>query len=149
VPNVRDLLDRFRPAGPPGAASSVAVPADRRADAEQELAGVFAALADVERQCAQVRADAEHDAARRKAQSQRMTAAIVARARTQATAERAAAAAAEVRAAQEEAARILQEAQQSAARARSAAEQRLPDLVDRVVARAWAHAEAAGLERSG
>jgi hypothetical protein len=59
MPRVGDLLDRFRPAGTPGPAAAAGVPADRRAAAaEEELAPVFTALADVERECT-----ALHDAA--------------------------------------------------------------------------------------
>jgi hypothetical protein len=46
VPRVRDWLDRFRPAGGPGAPSAAGVPTDRRAVAAAELAPVFAALVD-------------------------------------------------------------------------------------------------------
>jgi hypothetical protein len=44
VPSTRDLLQRFRPAATPGAATATGVPADRRNERAAELAAVFAAL---------------------------------------------------------------------------------------------------------
>jgi cell division septum initiation protein DivIVA len=146
VPKVRDFLDRFRPAGTPGAASSVGVPADRRADAEQELAPVFAALEDVERECAELRVRAERDAQRQIAQAQRMAGALVARARAGSAAERAAAAADARGRAAAETDRILAQARQTAGDARAQAQRRLPELVDRAVELARARADAVGQE---
>ncbi|HEX7745917.1 MAG TPA: hypothetical protein VF462_11720, partial [Micromonosporaceae bacterium] len=62
MPAVRELLDRFRPAGAPGAASAAGVPADRQTTASAELDPVFAALADVVAKCAGLRATAVRDA---------------------------------------------------------------------------------------
>jgi hypothetical protein len=45
LPQARDFLNRFRPAGAPGAASRVAVPADRTAELASELVPVLALLA--------------------------------------------------------------------------------------------------------
>jgi hypothetical protein len=42
---LRDVLDRFRPIGAPGAATAAGVPVDRRAGVEAELEPVFEALA--------------------------------------------------------------------------------------------------------
>ena len=47
MPGVREILERFRTAGPPGPAAPAAVPADRRAILLDELAPVFAELAPV------------------------------------------------------------------------------------------------------
>jgi hypothetical protein len=52
---LRDLLQRFRPSGAPGAATAAGVPADRRARAEAELEPVFAALAPTVVRCAEMR----------------------------------------------------------------------------------------------
>ncbi|HEU0240823.1 MAG TPA: hypothetical protein VFR11_16305 [Micromonosporaceae bacterium] len=52
---LRDILQRFRPSGAPGAAGAAAVPADRRARAEAELEPVFAALAPTVARCAEIR----------------------------------------------------------------------------------------------
>ncbi|MCU7729423.1 hypothetical protein ODJ79_37390 [Actinoplanes sp. KI2] len=45
MPGLRDFLDRFRSAGPPGPAAPPAVPADHRSRQLAEVAPVFAALA--------------------------------------------------------------------------------------------------------
>lgn len=44
MPSTRDLLQRFRPAGAPGAATATGVPVDRVDERAAELAGVFALL---------------------------------------------------------------------------------------------------------
>ena len=62
MPRVRDLLYRFRPAGAPGAASSVGVPADRGADVAAELEPVFTGLDQTERECAEIVASARREA---------------------------------------------------------------------------------------
>jgi len=147
MPKVRDILDRFRPAGPPGAASTVGVPADRLAGAEAELAPVFAALAEAERRCADTRERAEREAGRRTAQAHRMAAAIVTRARSQERAERAATAAGALAAAEAESARLSADSHQAAAKLRAEGERRLPALVDLVVARARELAESATPEQ--
>jgi hypothetical protein len=144
---LRDFLDRFRPAGTPGAAGAVGVPADRLAGAEQELAPVFAALAGTERECAAIRERAERSAERRTAQAHRMAAAIIARARSQAAAERASAAAGVQEAARTGLEGISEAADRSAAAVRAAAAQRMPALVERVVHRALELAESAAEER--
>jgi len=90
VPAVRDLLDRFRPAGAPGAATAAGVPADRRATAAAELEPVFAALAAVITEGAALRADAAAAGARQEAAAEERGRVLVARARTEAEAVRAA-----------------------------------------------------------
>jgi hypothetical protein len=88
VPGVRDWLDRFRPAGAPGAATATAVPVDRRRVAAAELEPVFAALAgDIER-AATLRDAMINDAARRRAEGRESARAVLASAQTSATAER-------------------------------------------------------------
>ncbi|MDY7087895.1 MAG: hypothetical protein SYR96_22660 [Actinomycetota bacterium] len=73
MPTLRELLDRFRSAGPPGPPAPAAVPADRRSRLEDEVAPVFAALASTAEQAAGMvaaaRAEAEHirDQGRREA----------------------------------------------------------------------------------
>jgi hypothetical protein len=88
VAPVRDLLDRFRPAGAPGAATAAGVPADRRESAAAELEPVFAALAPVVAECDAVRATAASAGERVKADAAGRADAIVARARIEADAER-------------------------------------------------------------
>jgi hypothetical protein len=57
-----DLLNRFRPAGTPGAAARAGVPVDRAAEAAAELEPVLALLAEAESACAAVRERARQDA---------------------------------------------------------------------------------------
>ncbi|MEU0560342.1 hypothetical protein [Dactylosporangium sp. NPDC006015] len=81
---LRQLLQRFRPAGPPGAAGQAAVPADRVARAEEELRPVFSLLAAADAEAAAIRAEAEAAAAQRRRRAgvaaQRIVAAAHARA---------------------------------------------------------------------
>ncbi len=90
---LRDLLDRFRPAGAPGAPTAAGVPADRLAGVTVELEPVFAALAGVVGECAEVRAAASVEAARRTEEAAEQARAVVARARARESGERASAAA--------------------------------------------------------
>jgi hypothetical protein len=64
LPQLGDFLTRFRPAGAPGAASRVGVPADRAAELGAELDPVLALLADTQAQCAGIIAHAEREASR-------------------------------------------------------------------------------------
>jgi len=88
MPRIRDVLDRFRPSGAPGAASGAAVPADRAAEQAIELAPVFAALADTQAEVARIRAAGAAGSARRREAAAEVAAQIVARARQRAEAER-------------------------------------------------------------
>lgn len=54
---LRDVLFRFRPAGTPGTPTPGAVPGDRAAEADAELAPVLADLADTEDEAARIRAE--------------------------------------------------------------------------------------------
>jgi hypothetical protein len=142
-------LERFRPAGAPGAATAAAVPADRRAAARAELEPVFAALSDDI-----ARAGAERDAlmaeaARRRAEGQDAARALVARAQAAADGERAAERArlrgistAATRAAQERAAARARAVRERAGRRRAA-------LVAAVVERVRADIEELGSDERG
>jgi hypothetical protein len=55
MPTARDLLQRFRPVGAPGAAAPAGVPADRVAELGRELQPVFDALADAQEEAARIR----------------------------------------------------------------------------------------------
>ena len=61
LPQLRDFLERFRPAGAPGAARA-GVPADRSRELEAELSPVLALLEGVDAECARIVAQARHDA---------------------------------------------------------------------------------------
>ncbi|HMD92195.1 MAG TPA: hypothetical protein VKG80_06085, partial [Trebonia sp.] len=63
MPGLRDYLDRFRPAGAPGAGGT-GVPADRSRELETELTTVLALLDGVHAECAGVVAQARRDAER-------------------------------------------------------------------------------------
>jgi hypothetical protein len=89
MPSTRDLLQRFRPAGAPGAATASGVPADRVAERDAELAPVFARLADPVAQAARIRQDALVEAERRRLIARDAAAARVAAARQDAEAIRA------------------------------------------------------------
>jgi hypothetical protein len=66
MPSTRDLLQRFRPAATPGAASATGVPADRLDERAAELAGVFAALASTVAESDRIRREADAEAERRR-----------------------------------------------------------------------------------
>jgi vacuolar-type H+-ATPase subunit H len=131
VPQLRDFLSRFRPAGAPGAAAVAGVPADRARDLEAELVPVLALLADVDADCARVVEQARRDADD-----------IVAAARGQAAERlreaglRAAAAREDIMrqamaAARHEAADTVTRARQQAEQTRQSAGQRMPALAGR------------------
>jgi hypothetical protein len=84
MPSTRDLLQRFRPAGAPGAASATGVPADRADERAVELAPVFAALRATVEEAERIRRDARDEAQRRRERARDEVAAIVASARVDA-----------------------------------------------------------------
>jgi hypothetical protein len=89
MPSTRDLLQRFRPAATPGAASATGVPVDRHDERGAELAGVFAALAATVEQSERIRRQALAEADRRRVDARAEAAARVAAARHEAEALRA------------------------------------------------------------
>ncbi|WP_433074168.1 hypothetical protein ACQP1P_26885 [Dactylosporangium sp. CA-052675] len=133
---LRQLLRRFRPAGPPGAAGRVAVPADRAARAEEELRPVFAALAAADAEAAAIRAAAEAEAARRQRRAglaaRRIVAAAQARSQ-QARAEAFAAARADTARAAET---VMADARRAAEALRARARTRLDAAVPPIVSAA-------------
>ncbi|MFB9186808.1 hypothetical protein ACFFX1_52535 [Dactylosporangium sucinum] len=86
---IADLLQRFRPAGPPGAARPAAVPADPAAEAAAELLPVFAALRETTAEAAAIRATAETGADTRRRRAVIAARRVVAGARRAAPAARA------------------------------------------------------------
>lgn len=133
MPRARDVLERLRPVGAPGAAGPAGVPVDRRAEITAELEPVFATLADVEAEVARLREASVAQARQRSDLASGRAEQVLARARREAQAERA-----------EVAARLRHQADVAAAEARAAAEaeaelirrrarRRLPSLVARVV----------------
>ncbi|GAB3258299.1 hypothetical protein [Nocardioides dilutus] len=81
MPSTRDLLQRFRPAATPGAATATGVPADRREERDAELSGVFAALAATVTEAAEIRRAAVVEAQRRRDRARLEAAARLAQAR--------------------------------------------------------------------
>jgi hypothetical protein len=134
VPSARDLLERFRPAGTPGAAAPAGVPYDRAAALEDELRPVLALLAPTEQECAAVTRDATVRADRIRAEASASAAAELARARLDAESARAAAADDRRRRGDEEDAVELERAARTSADLGALARRRLPDLTARVVA---------------
>ena len=148
MPGVRDWLDRFRPAGAPGAATATGVPVDRREAARTELEPVFAALAGDIARASQRRAAMIAESARRRAEGRDAAQALIARAAASAAAERAAEdtrlrqlTTAQARVRREQASIQAQEIRERAARRR-------PVLVAEALTRARAEIEELG-HRSG
>ncbi len=135
MPGLRDVLQRFRPAGAPGAATAAGVPADRRADVTAELEPVFAALADIQQECARVGADGAQRASRLRTEAAEESRTILVRARGEITAERARAVAERVHDAEQELAGIDATADRNAAEVRRRTARLLPGLVEQVVER--------------
>ncbi|MFA1542871.1 hypothetical protein [Actinomadura monticuli] len=129
---IRDFLERFRPAGAPGAAA-VAVPSDRRSALAAELEPVFALLADAEVEQrrmveeARRRACAVRDAAREQATG------LVNEARGRAAAERAAVSAAVQRTGTQERQALMAAASEEAARIEAGVSERTPLLVEKAL----------------
>lgn len=85
----RDLLNRFRPSGTPGAAGGTGVPLEGGADPAAELAALFAELEVTERECRALREDGEARAAQVRAQAEEQARDLVDRARALQDSERA------------------------------------------------------------
>jgi hypothetical protein len=130
----RDLLDRFRPVGGPGAATVVGVPADRRAEITHELEPVLALLDDVATECSQLRAQADRDASRIREAGLERVAQIQASGREQARAARAEEAARAQQRVEAEHERALAEGAREAAAVLERARTRQQALVDSAVA---------------
>ena len=137
VPQLRDFLDRFRPAGTPGAAARSGVPADRTRQLAAEVGPVLALLDEADAERAQIVARARRDAGRVTAAAQAEAAAIAADAGRRAQAAREAAEQQVLGAARDEAAAAVAAAMRQAAAVRELAGQRMPPLVDRAIGLIW------------
>ena len=133
MPRVRDLLYRFRPSAAPGSATAAGVPADRARDLAAELAPVFAALADTERECAAIVEAARTEAARVRTDGAARVEALRASGRSRVAAERAAAAAETRQAGAGDVAAASQALDRSVAELLERAERLLPSYADAVV----------------
>lgn len=132
MPRSRDLLQRFRPAGTPGAAASAGVPADRVAELSAELEAVFLLLADAELETRRIRAEGRREAERVRRDAGERARTLVSTAQIQAEADRAAAAARVRERAQGEASAVIDAADREADAVRRRAATRIPALVDQV-----------------
>ncbi len=133
MPSVRDLLNRFRPAGAPGAATAVGVPGDRRDSVVAELEPVFAHLADVVRHCDELRREAAAAAADREAAAAERGRVIAASARADSAADRASTAATLRAEAADAARRALARAEGEARQVRHDGDARRVGLVARAI----------------
>ncbi|EST36641.1 hypothetical protein [Streptomyces roseochromogenus] len=131
--SLRDFLERFRPAGTPGA-SVTGVPADRTAERAAELESALAQLTDVQREAARIRAAADEAAEAVRQDAAQEAARIVAAAQERAPGVRRQAAEPFLREARREADALRAAGDRSAAAVRERAGRRMPDLVDRTVA---------------
>ena len=138
MPQWRDFLDRFRPAGTPGAAAQGGVPADRTADMATELEPVFMLLDDVHAAAARIIRRAAEQADKIRQDAGRQAAEIVARAQAQAGTARAEAAVQSRALTAAENTRMEAERDRELEELRARAETRMPDYNDRVVAGARA-----------
>lgn len=134
MPRSRDLLNRFRPTGTPGAAGAAGVPVDHDAGSAAELAPVLAALAATESACDALVAEARARAARVRDAAQVQAQELLADTRGRLGAEQAAVVARARERRAGESAVELRAAELRAAEVRSAAEERRAGCVAEVVA---------------
>jgi len=132
VRGLRDYLDRFRPAGAPGAGGT-GVPADRPRELETELTTVLALLDGVHAECTSIVAKARRDAERMVAAARGEAAAVADDADRRARAARERAAREVLAAARTEAVGTVAHAEKQALRVRERARQRIPALASRAV----------------
>ena len=141
MPTIRDLLNRFRPAGAPGPAGGAGVPADRVAARSAELESVFARLADAQPAATRIRSDAAERAHDRRKDGAEAAGRIVAEARGRADAVRAEANARARGAAETAAAEVLDRARADAALLHDRVADRLEEYVGIVVGAALREAD--------
>lgn len=129
----RDLLERFRPAGAPGAATPPGVPAERGASVRDELTPVLALLAPTEAEVEAVQEEARANAARISADASNRAAALAAQAHERADEARAEASARARRRRDEATSAELDRSSREAEQLRTAARPRLAAVVASVV----------------
>jgi hypothetical protein len=127
----RGILERFRPAAPPGSAGPVGVPSDATPD--PALLEVLAALRPVHDEADGIRADARAKVAEILTEAATQAAAAAARARVDGAEQRTAAAAEAHRAGRRTARRMAEDAVSEADRIRQRGRSLLPELVARVL----------------
>jgi cell division septum initiation protein DivIVA len=136
VPQWRNFLDRFRPAGTPGAAGRPGIPADRSADAAAELTAVLALLDDAQEEAARTRQVAVDRGQEIRRAAHRQAAELVAKARDDAETVRAQSEADALREAGADEDDKRRQTEAEISRLRQRADQRLAHDVDTVAAQA-------------
>ncbi|HTX96935.1 MAG TPA: hypothetical protein VME67_20045 [Mycobacterium sp.] len=136
VPQWRNVLDRFRPAGTPGAAGRPGIPADRSADAAAELTEVLALLDEAQEEAARTRQTATDRAQEIRRDAQRRAAELVAKARQDAERVRAQSEADALRQANADEDNMRSQAEAEVARLRQRAGEHLAQDADSVAAQA-------------
>jgi hypothetical protein len=131
---LRDFVRRFRPVATPGAAAPAGVPVDRFTELSAELAPVFKALEETNRDATQLVTDTRAEADRRRTARAEAAETVLAAAREQAEAARSAAVAAAVDEAAAERVALLDDAPQDAEEIARRADARQEEWVARVVA---------------
>lgn len=130
MPQIRDILARFRPAGAPGAAARAGVPADRFRELADELSPVLALLDGTDAECGRIITQARDQALRITAAARAQATTIAADAGQRASAAREEAARQALTTARARAARAVADAEQQAAATNELAERRIPVLTD-------------------
>jgi vacuolar-type H+-ATPase subunit H len=131
MPPVRDFLDRFRPAGSPGAAARAAVPVDRSSELEAELMPVLTLLDGADADCARIVAGARREAGRITGAAREEAAATLVDAERRARAAREQTVQQALAEARAEAAETVASARREALRSHELSGQRIPVLVSR------------------
>ena len=136
MPQWQNILDRFRPAGTPGAAGRPGIPADRSADAAAELTAVLALLDDAQEEAARTRQVAVDRGQEIRRAAHRQAAELVAKARDDAETVRAQSEADALREAGADEDDKRRQTEAEISRLRQRADQRLAHDVDTVAAQA-------------
>jgi hypothetical protein len=149
MPTLRELLNRFRPAGTPGAPGGAAVPADRAAELAAELAPVFEALRDTLAEADAIRSESVRRAATHRAESAATAARILADAHRTTDSERAAGYATARAGGEAAAAALIEDGRRAAESVERRVGTRMPGLVSDVVVAALAEVDLSHEPASG
>ncbi len=134
MPQLRDSLSRFRPAGAPGAAARAAVPADPARELAAEVVPVLTLLDGTQAECEGIVAQAKREAAAIMVAARAEAVAITAAGDQRARAAYDEAARQVTAAAAADAAAMAADAEREAVRIRALAAQRMPGLVSAALA---------------